>query len=322
MKAVIYRKYGSAEVLEIVDIEKPVPQDTEVLIKVYATTVNPIDWHFRSGKPFLARKMAGGFLRPKIKILGFDLAGEVESVGNKVQQFREGDQVYGRIPPGFNGANAEYVCVPENEIIFKPPKITFGQAAAVPTAATIALRFLKTSGMQSGQRILINGASGGVGTFAVQIAKYLGGNVSAVCSTANLDLVRTLGADEVIDYTKNNFQEMEQTYDIIFDVVGNKTFPDCKGALNPDGVYISTIMTFRILLYMLWTSVFGSKKARFAIPEITIDDLKFVDRLIQAEEVRPVIDRYFNLAQLADAHRYSETGHARGKIIVRVSDKN
>lgn len=322
MKAVIYRKYGSPDVLQLEDIEKPVPNDTEVLIKVYATSVSPIDWHFRSGSPFLARKMAGGFLKPKIEILGFDVAGEIESVGIKVQRLKEGEQVYGRVPPGFNGANAEYVCVPEDEVISKPASMTYEEAAAVPAAATVALWFLREGGLQSGQRILINGASGGLGIYAVQIAKSFDAEVAAVCSTANLEMVRSLGADEVIDYTKEDFTKMGQTYDVIFDAVGKNSFPNCRSSLNQKGVYISTILTFQGILYMIGTSVIGSKKAKVKIAKPSTEDLGFVNDLVNAGKVKSIIDRVYSLDQVAEAHRYAETGHIKGKIIVRVAGKS
>lgn len=320
MKAIIYRKYGCPDVLELADIEKPVPKDDEVLIKVHATTVSPVDWHFRSGTPFLARKMAGGFLKPKIVILGFDIAGEIESAGRNVQRLKGGDQVYGLVPLGANGANAEYICVSEKNVIPKPGNMTYEEAAAVPTASTVALRFLRAGSIQSGQRILINGASGGLGTFAVQLAKSFGTEVTAVCSTANLEMVRSLGADEVIDYTKEDFTERGQTYDLIFDAIGKNSFPNCKKCLTQKGVYISTILTFQIFLYMLWT-LFTGRKAKFAIPKVTIEDLSFVNDLIEARKVKPVIDRCYSLEEIAEAHRYAETGHTKGRIIVRVADE-
>ena len=319
MKAVVYRKYGSPDVLQLEDIEKPVPKETEVLIKVHATSVSPLDWHFRSGSPFLARIMAGGFLKPKIGILGFDVAGEIESVGRRTQRLKEGHQVYGRVPPGVNGANSEYVCVPEEEVIAKPASMTYEEAAAVPAAATTALWFLRAGGIQSGQRVLVNGASGGLGTFAIQLAKSFGAEVTAVCSTTNLELVRSLGADEVIDYTKEDFTKSGEIYDIIFDAVGKNSFPNCISSLNRKGVYLSTILTFQGIFYMLGTSVIGSKKAGVKIAKPSAEDLRFVNDLIEAGKVKSVIDRCFPLEQIAEAHRHAETGHVKGKIIVTVA---
>ncbi len=259
------------------------------------------------------------FSQTKKTILGFDIAGEIESVGRDVQRLKKSDQVYGLVPCGSNGASAEYICVSEKDVIKKPVNMTYVETAAVPTASTVALAFLKSGGIHSGQRVLINGASGGLGTFAVQLAKYFGTEVTAVCSTSNLEMVRSLSADVVIDYTKNDFTRNGQTSDLIFDAVGKNTFPNCKGSLNRKGVCISTILTFQILLYMLWTTVIGSKKAKFAIPRVTIEDLKFVNKLIKAGKVKPVIDRCYTLEQVAEAHIYAETGHAKGKIILTVT---
>ena len=318
MKAVVYRKYGPPDVLQIENIQKPVPENDEVLIKVHATTVSPIDWHFRSGSPFLARKMAGGILKPKITILGFDIAGEVESTGSGVQQLKAGDQVYGLVPFGSNGASAEYICVPEKYVILKPVTMTYEQAAAVPTASTIALLFLRAGNIQNNQRVLINGASGGLGTFAVQLAKSFGAEVTGVCSTTNLEMVRSLGADEVIDYTREDFTENTQTYDLIFDAAGKSSFPHCKNSLNRTGIYISTIFTFQILLYMLWTSIIGGRKAKFTIAKVSTAELRFVHDLIEAGKVKSVIDRCYPLGQIAEAHQYAEKGHAKGKVVITV----
>ena len=322
MKAIVYEKYGSPDVLELKEIEKPAARNTEVLIKVHATSVGPTDVHFRSGAPFLARVMAGGLLKPKITILGLDIAGEIESVGKHVQRLKAGDHVYGFVPVGANGATAEYICVPENHVMPKPANMTMIEAAAVPTAATIALRFLQIGGIQCGQRILINGASGGIGTFAVQLAKSFGTDVTGVCSTVNMEMVRSLGADDVIDYTQEDFTKNGQTYDLIFDAVGKSSFPNCQQSLARKGVYVSTILTFQVLFDMVWTSVIGSRKAKFTIPKITLDDLHLVHDLIEAGKVKSVIDKCYPLEQTAAAHRHSETGHAKGKIIVTVAGES
>jgi NADPH:quinone reductase-like Zn-dependent oxidoreductase len=322
MKAIVYEKYGSPDVLELKEIEKPVARDTEVLIKVHATTVGPTDVHFRSGTPFLARVVAGGFLKPKITILGLDIAGEIESVGKHVQRLKAGDHVYGFVPVGANGATAEYICVPEHHVRPKPANMTMIEVAAVPTAATMALRFLQAGGIQRGQRVLINGASGGIGTFAVQLAKSFGTDVTGVCSTVNLEMVRSLGADEVIDYTQEDFTKNGQTYDLIFDAVGKSSFPKCQHALTRRGIYVSTILTFQILFGMVWTSVIVSRKAKFTIPKITIDDLDLVYDLIEAGKVKSVIDRCYPLEQIAAAHRYVETGHKKGHVVITVEHKN
>lgn len=320
MNVVVYEHYGKPDVLKIKNREKPIPADGEVVIKVHATTVSPVDWHCRSGKPFLARIMAGGFIKPKITVLGFDISGEIASIGQNVQSYKIGDHVYGLVPFGSNGASAEYICVSENDVIMKPSSISSVEAAAIPTTASIALAFLRAGGIKSGHQVLINGASGGLGTIAIQLAKQFGAEVTAVCSTSNLKLVRSLGADNAIDYSETDFAQNGSTYDLIFDAVGKSTFPDCKSSLNKDGVYISTILTFQILFYMLWTGIAGSRKAKFVIPKVTMEDVKYISNLIEAGTVNPVVDRCFTLEQIAEAHRYSEAGHAKGKIVVTVAN--
>jgi len=318
MRAVIYQKYGSPNVLQMTEIEKPVTGDREVRIRVHATSVSPIDWHFRSGSPFLARIMAGGFFKPKINILGFDVAGEIESVGKAVKRWTGGEQVYGYVPPRFKGANAEYVCIPEENIILKPEHITYEEAAVVPNAAIVAWWFLKEGGLKSGQNILINGASGGLGIFAIQIAKSIGAGVTGVCSTANLDMVRSLGADEVIDYMTEDFTKIGRTYDLIFDAVGKSSYPNCKRCLNEKGVYISTILTFQGIFYIIWTTVFGDKRAMAKVAQPNPQDLVFVNDLVNAGKMKPVIDSIYSLEQIAEAHRYAENGHVKGKVVVKV----
>jgi len=320
MKAMVYTEYGSPDVLELKEIEKPSANNNEVLIKVSTTTVSQADAHFRSGTPFLARQMAGGFQRPKITILGFDFAGEVESVGKECNRLKKGDKVYGFMPFGINGANAEYVCVPEEHALIKPINMTYEEAAAVPLAATVALRFLQAGSIKSGQKVLINGASGGLGTFAVQLAKSFDTEVTAVCSTGNLDMVKSLGADKVIDYTKEDFTESNNTYDLIFDAVGKSSFSKCRKLLNQKGFYITTLLTFKILLDMLWTSVIGGKKAKFATPMVTPKDLDFINNLIKAGKIKPILDRSYPLSQLAEAHRYVELGHVKGRVVINIAD--
>ena len=320
MKAMVYTEYGSPDVLELKEIEKPSANNNEVLIKVSTKTVSQADAHFRSGTPFLARQMAGGFQRPKITILGFDFAGEVESVGKECNRLKKGDKVYGFMPFGINGANTEYVCVPEEHALIKPINMTYEEAAAVPLAATVALRFLQAGSIKSGQKVLINGASGGLGTFAVQLAKSFDAEVTAVCSTGNLDMVKSLGADKVIDYTKKDFTESNNTYDLIFDAVGKSSFSKCRKLLNQKGFYITTLLTFKILLDMLWTSVIGGKKAKFATPMVTPKDLDFINNLIKAGKIKPILDRSYPLSQLAEAHRYVELGHVKGRVVINIAD--
>ena len=321
MRAVVYTRYGSPDVLESTEVEKPVAKGTAVLIKVHATSVAPLDVHLRGGTPLLARMMAGGLRKPTTTILGFDIAGEIESTGDDVRRLREGDQVYGVVPRGINGANAEYVCVPEENVIAKPGNLTYEEAAAVPTAATVALLFLRAGAIRSGQRVLVNGASGGLGTCAVQIAKSIGTHVTAMCSTTNVNLVRSLGADEVIDYATQEFTENGQTYDLIFDAVGKSSFTRCRRSLNRRGVYVSTVLTVPILLHMLWTSIIGSRRAKFVLAgSVTTDDLNVVNDLVERGELRPVIDRCYPLSQVAEAHRYAELGHAKGRVVVTVPE--
>ena len=315
MKAIVYTKYGPPDVLELKEVEKPFPKDNEVLIKVHASTVTPMDWRFRQGKNPIARMMAGP-IKPKNTILGVEFAGEVEAVGKDVRRFKEGDQVFGGGQPG---AHAEYVCMPEEKVGIKPANMTYEEAAGVPFCGTTALYFLKELGkIQDGQKILINGASGGVGTFAVQMAKYFGADVTGVCSTSNLEMVQSLGADRVIDYTKEDFTKTGQTYDIIFDAVGKRSFSQCKNSLNRRGIYVSTIATIPILLQMLWTSKIGGKKAKFSLPPCTRKELDFLKDVIEAGKMKTVIDRRYPLEQTAEAHRYSENGHAKGKILITI----
>src|SRR5215203_7206184 len=238
MKAIVYTEYGSPDVLQFQDVEKPAPTDNEVLVKVHAASANPADWHLMRAEPFLAR-LANGLLKPKNTKLGADLAGRVEAIGGNVTQFQVGDDVFGELSLNELGTFAEYVCAPEELLALKPARMTFEQAAAVPLAAFTALQGLRDKGqMQPGQRVLINGASGGVGTFAVQIAKSFGTEVTGVCSTRNLDMVRSIGADQVIDYTQEDFTQSGQRYDLIVDIPGNHSLSDCRRALTPKGTYV------------------------------------------------------------------------------------
>ncbi|MFC2069783.1 NAD(P)-dependent alcohol dehydrogenase [Chloroflexota bacterium] len=315
MKAVVYTKYGPPDVLKLKEVDKPVPKDNEVLIKVAATSVTPMDWHFRDGKNIIARMMSGP-IKPKSPILGVELAGEVEAAGKDVKPFKQGDQVFAGGQPG---AHAEYTCMPEQKVGMKPKNMTLKETAGVPFSGTTALFFLKEMGeIQEGHRVLINGASGGVGTFAVQLAKYFGAEVTGVCSTSNLEMVQSLGADRVIDYTKEDFTKEGQTYDIIFDAVGKRSFSQCKNSLNRKGFYISTIATVPLILQMLWTSKVGSKKAKFGLPPCTRKELDFLKGVIEAGKMKTVIDRTYPLSDTAEAHKYSEKGHAKGKIMITV----
>ena len=316
MKAVVYTKYGSPDVLDLKEVEKPVPKDDEVLIKVHASTVTPMDWHLRQPGMNIIARMIAGLIKPKNPILGVEYSGEVEATGKDVKQLKRGDKVFGG---GRTGAHAEYACMPEDEVAIKPSNMTFEEAAGIHFGACVALIYLRDhANVKSGQKILINGASGGVGTFAVQLARYFGAEVTGVCSTKNMEMVRSLGADRVIDYTKEDFTKGGKTYDIIFDAVGKRSFSQCKGSLKQDGIYLSTVATFPLILQMLWTSKIGTKKAKFVLQKTTNKDLIFLKELIEAGKLRTVIDRTYPLSDIAEAHKYSEKGHAKGKVVITI----
>jgi NADPH:quinone reductase-like Zn-dependent oxidoreductase len=328
MKAIVYEKYGPPEVLQLKNVEKPIPKDNEVLVKVFAATVaaeDPMRRSFTFSPLFwLPLRIIFGIIRPRKQILGSELAGEVEAVGKDVKLFKKGDQVFGVDIAGL-GAHAEYKCLPEEGVLAeKPSNITHEEAAPV-CGVLAALNILKyVANIQSGQRILINGASGNIGTAAVQIAKYLGAEVTGVCSSKNLELVKSLGADKVIDYTKEDFTKSGQTYDVIFDAVSKSSFSRCKGLLTQKGVYISAVPTLKILLQMLWTSKIGSKKVKFSatglqpLPKRLIL-LKELIALIETGKIKSVIDRRYPLEQIAEAHRYVEKGHKRGSVVITIA---
>jgi NADPH:quinone reductase-like Zn-dependent oxidoreductase len=322
MKAIVYTKYGPPEVLQLKEIEKPTPKDNEVLIKVYATTVTLYDCWQRSctappGFGLLSR-LTSGFRKPKQPILGTELAGEIEAVGKEVRLFKRGDQIFGFT--GSLGANAEYVCMPEDGMVaIKPANMTYEKAAAVPQGALTALTFLRKGNIQSGQKILIFGASGGVGTFAVQLAKYFGAEVTGVCSTKKLELVRSLGADKVIDYTKEDFTKSDETYDIIFDTVGKSPFSGSKRSLKKGGLYIFTTFGLLRLFRILWLNITSSKKAKIGILEEKIEELIFLKELIEAGKLTSVIDRSYPLELTAEAHRYVETGQKKGQVVINIT---
>ncbi len=318
MKAIVYTKYGPPDVLELKEAEKPTPKEDEVLVKVHAASVNAADWHLLRGKPFLVRLMGFGLLKPKKKILGSDIAGLVEAVGRNVKQFQPGDEVF-----GMGGGFAEYVCAREDALALKPANISFEEAAAIPIAAVTALQGLRDKGqIQAGQKVLINGASGGVGTFAVQIAKSFGADVTGVCSTRNLDMVRSIGADQVIDYTKEDFTQNGQRYDLILAANGYHSILDYKRALSPKGTYVMTggsmAQLFQAMLLGPWISMTGSKKMGNLMAKVNQKDLVFMKELLEAGKVKPVIDRRYPLSEVAEAVRYLEEGHAQGKVVITV----
>jgi len=327
MKAIVCEKYGPPEVLELKEMEKPTPKDNEVLVKVHATSLNAYDWRMQRADPFLVRLMGGGLLKPKNKILGADMAGRIELIGRNVTQFKPGDDVFGDLAGYGQGAFAEYVCAPENALALKPAKITFEEAAAVPMAAVTALQGLRDTGrIRKGQKVLINGASGGVGTFAVQIAKSFGAEVTAVCSTGKMEMARAIGADHVIDYTKEDFTKNGQHYDLIFAVNGYHPILDYKSALKPDGIYVmaggSMSQMFQALLFGPLVSMIGNKKIRAVSAKPNQKDLIFIKELIEAGKVKPVIDRRYSLREVPQALQYLWEGHARGKVVITVEYNN
>ncbi len=320
MKAVTHRCYGSPDVLEYADVEKPTPTDDEVLVKVHAAAVNPLDWHFLRGTPYLLR-LASGLGAPEQTILGVDFAGTVESVGKNVKQFKPGDEVFGAADEVY----AEYVTVREGRsLVLKPTNMSFEQSAAVPIAGVTALQALRDDGkLESGQKVLINGASGGVGTFAIQIAKTFGAEVTAVCSARNMELVRSLGADHVFDYKKENYTESGEKYDLIVDMISNHSLTANRSVLKPGGKYVivggpsgNWIQFMVNPVKAMIFSAFVDEEFGMMMAEVNDDNLSTLSDLMQAGQVTPVIDRRYPLSELADAIRYSEKGHARGKIII------
>jgi NADPH:quinone reductase-like Zn-dependent oxidoreductase len=323
MRAIVYETYGPPEdVLELKEVEIPIPKDNEVLVEVRAASVVYADLALVRGKPFVAR-LSSGLLKPKYKIPGIDMAGRVEAVGRDVTQFQPGDEVFGDLFECGYGAYAEHVCARESVLALKPANMTFEEAAAVPQAALVALQALRDTGqIQPGQKVLINGASGGNGTFAVQIAKSFGAEVTGVCSTSNMDMVRSLGADHVIDYTQEDFTQGEERYDLILDVVANRSASDCVRVLGPKGIYAAIAFSSSSLFLGPLISMTGSKKARQFSHKPSVKDLAFMRELHEAGKVVPVIDRCYPLSETADALRYYGEGHARGKVIISVDHDN
>jgi len=316
MRAVIHDRYGAPDVLRLANVPPPVPREDEILVKVHATTVNRTDCGWRSAKPFIVRYFIG-WRRPRRKILGMELAGEVEAVGSAVTEFQVGDEVFGVTG---SGANAEYVCMPESgPLAPKPAGMSFEEAAAVCDGASLALACLRKGDLREGRSILVYGASGSVGTAAVQLARHFGAEVTAVCNTKNLELVASLGADEIVDYTQEDFTKNGQTYDVIFDAVGKQSFRRCRGSLEPRGIFLPTD-GFANLLWALLTPRMGGKKVLFQIPpRQTKQDVLFLKELIAAGKYRPVIDRRYPLDDVVEATRYVETEQKTGNVVLTVS---
>jgi len=326
MKAILHTKYGPPDELQLEDVEKPVPNEDEVLIKIHAATVTSSDCSMRNftfvPKLFLLpTRVNFGYNKPKINILGLDLAGEIKAVGKDVTLFKEGDQVFGISEPAL-GAHAEYICMPEDGVLTKKPAgMTWEEAAAIPLAGNTALYFIRDLGnVQAGQKVLVNGASGAIGSFAVQLAKYYGAEVTGVCSTSNVEMVNSLGADKVIDYTKEDFTETGQIYDVIFDAVSKSSFSRCKSSLKNNGLYLVTLPTLTILLQIVGTSIMGSKKVKMGDAIANVENIVFLKELMKARKLKSVIDREYPLEQTADAFRYVEKGHKKGNVILTVTN--
>jgi len=322
MKAAVYNSYGSPDVLHIEDVEKPVPKDNEVLVRVCAATVSPADWRFRKAEPFFVRSMNGLWRPKKIHILGMEFAGKVESMGKAVTRFAVGDQVFGST--GFKfGTHAEYVCLPEDRLLApKPDNMTLEEAAAVLFGGVSALYFLREGKIQAGQKVLVYGASGSVGIFAVQLAKHFGAHVTGVCSTANLELVKSLGADEVVDYTREDFSRAGRVYDMVFDTVGKSGFSRSLKSLKRGGYYVRVGGSGRLssmlggMIGGKWAAITGAAKVISGVARGVPGDQSFLKELIEAGELRTVIDRRYSLEQIAEAHRYVEAGHKKGNVVI------
>ena len=330
MKAIVCTKYGPPEVLQLKEVDKPILKDHEILIRVHATSVNfgdTIARNFKSVSPrefhmpflfWLLAKLSFGLNKPKFTVLGNEFAGEVEAVGKDAKRFKPGDSVFGYPGQSF-GAYAEYLCMPHDGVLaIKPNNMTYEEAAVIPYGAIMALYLLRKAKIQPGQKVLVNGASGGIGSAAVQIAKYFGAEVTGVCGTPRLEFVKCLGADQVIDYTKEDFTQNGETYDLIFDILGKGSFARCKGSLKPNGIQLFASFKMKQLFQMLWTSMTGGRKVICAIAPGGIEDLIAVKELIEAGKIKAIIDRCYPMEQAAEAHRYVEEGHKKGNVVITV----
>jgi len=330
MKAIVYTEYGPPDVLELKEVEKPAPKARELLIRVYATPVSYGDILARNFKAVSPRKFSMpmplwlptrlllGFSRPKRNILGSAFAGEIEATGKDVKLFKAGDKVFGYRAMNF-GANAEYLCMPETGVVtIKPSNMTYEEAATVPYGSTTALNLLRKLNIQSGQKVLINGASGSIGSYAVQLDKYYGAEVTGVCGSPRVDFVKSLGADMVIDYTREDFTENGETYDLIMDILGKSSFSRCKNSLKHNGKFLAVSFKMKQIVQMLWTSLTGGRKVICALSPDRAADLILIRELIEAGKIKSIIDKRFPLAQTAEAHRYVENGHNKGTVVITV----
>jgi NADPH:quinone reductase-like Zn-dependent oxidoreductase len=332
MKAVVFKEYGSPDVLQLREVAKPTPKDKEILIRVHATAINYGDLtarnfaHLTSNEfnmpafLFLPARMSFGWNKPKINVLGSELAGQVEVVGRRVTKFKPGDQVFAYAGKGM-GANAEYICLPENgTLALKPANLSYDEAATLPYGAVMAVSLLEKAALQPGQKVLINGASGGIGAMAVQLAKYYGAEVTGVCGTPRLEFVKSMGADRVLDYTRQDFTRDGEAYDLIFDILGRSSFSRCAGSLKPRGIYLLASFKSRALFDMLRTSLVGSKKSVIcAMARERSENLVFVKELAEAGKIKALIDKRFPLERTAEAHRYIEQGHKQGQVVITVA---
>lgn len=331
MKAIVFTEYGTPDVLKIKEVAKPAPKENEILVRVYATPINYGDLiarnfgnltpsEFNMPAPlYLPSRMAFGWTKPRVNILGSELAGEVEAVGRDVTKFKTGDAVFAYL--GMNmGANAEYVCIPEaGSVALKPSNLGYEEASTLPYGAIMATSLLAKANLQRGQKVLINGASGGIGSMAVQLAKHFGADVTGVCGTPRLEFVKSLGADRVIDYTKEDFTQNGETYDLIFDILGRSSFSQVRRSLKPNGIYLLASFKMKALLQMLWTSITGSKqKVICAFANETSESLTFVKGLVEEGKIKAIVDKRFPMEQAAEAHRYVEGGHKQGNVVITI----
>lgn len=319
MKAIVYTQYGPPEVLQLKEIERPSPKDNEILIRIKATAVNSGDWRLRKADPFAVRLLFG-LTKPKINILGSVFSGEVERIGNDVTLFKIGDQVFGHTEMSF-GAYAEYLCLPENgTLALKPGNITHSEAAVIPFGAVAALHFIKKTELKPGQKVLINGASGAVGSAAVQLARHFGAIVTGVCSTANIEIVKSLGADMVIDYTREDFTKNGEKYDVIFDTVNKVSFSGGLKSLNKGGLLILSAAGTSEMIQGFWTSMTSSKKVMTGVISHSAEDILFLKELIVTNKLKPVIDKTYSLGQMVEAHSYVEKGHKKGNVAISLEE--